>query len=66
MAAAGFIGDSCSAKPSASYLVILTFVCMTTRSGRNYKAVSETMGEEGIADLMKSADRGQEVPRRSV
>ena len=26
---------------------------MTTRSGRNYKAVSETMGEQGIADLMK-------------
>ena len=26
---------------------------MTTRSGRNYKAVSQTMDEEGIADLMK-------------
>ena len=26
VAAVGFIGDSCSARPSASYLVILTFV----------------------------------------
>ena len=50
VAAVGFIGDSCSARPSASYISRL--LCMTSRSERNYKTVSETMGNEGIADLM--------------
>ena len=45
---------------------------MTTRSGPNFKVVSETMGEEGIADLMmvlikdrKSRDAQFEEERES-